>query len=132
MSTGAELLKLLKTHEKYKGLTDYHVKKAVGSDKGKIALVADLRKEALNLGLINDKPSTPKKSKTSKPSKARNLRKSLQKVRSHLQRLQNPKSIKYLNQQRVVRIRTITRITILRIQRAVVNYTIQRFLILNA
>lgn len=65
MSTGTELLKLLKSHEKYKGKSDYYIKKEIGGKKP--AVVEELRKEVRKLGLT----SMPEKSKKSKLEKER-------------------------------------------------------------
>ena len=67
MSTGAELLKLLKTHEKYKGKTDYQIKKEIGGKKP--AIVEQLRKEAVKLELFEASEPKKKSKKASSPEK---------------------------------------------------------------
>lgn len=62
--TGADLLKAIGNHEKYKGMSDYSIKKSLGKD-GKPALVSDLQKEYNKL-TKSTKSKTTTKPKTVK------------------------------------------------------------------
>ena len=67
--TGAQLVKLIATHSAYKGMTEYQIKKSIGQKMGKsgLALVGDLRKEVINLGLDKGGKQSTKIEKEDKP-----------------------------------------------------------------
>ena len=66
--TGAQLVKLIASHSAYTGMTEYQIKKSIGQKMGKsgLALVGDLKKEAINLGLDKEGKQSTKIEKEDK------------------------------------------------------------------